>query len=55
MIDFLINRSLEASRTYVQMAWPFCVRVLKCLAQAHSKDNTGRCMESDPSIRNRRF
>jgi len=31
------------------------VRVFKCLAQAHSNDNTGKCRESDPSIRNRRF
>jgi len=26
-----------------------------CLAQAHNSDNTGRCRESDRTIRNRRF
>jgi len=31
------------------------VRVFKCFAQVHSNDNTGRCRELDPSIRNRRF
>jgi len=25
------------------------------LVQVHSNNNTGRCRESDPSIRNRRF
>ena len=39
------------------MLGPFecAVRVFKCLAQAHSNDNTGKCRESDPSIRNSRF
>jgi len=30
------------------------VRIFKCLAQAHSSDNTGRFRESDRAIRNRR-
>jgi len=37
------------------LALECAVRVFKCLAQAHSNDNTGRCRESHPSIRNRRF
>ena len=49
-----VQSSVEAGRTDVQIAWPFWMRVLKCLAQAHSNDNTDSCRESDP-IRNRRF
>jgi len=50
-----VQPSVEAIRTVVQIAWPFWVRVFKCLAQASSSDNTGSCRESDPSIRNGRF
>ena len=52
-----VQSLVEAGRTHVQIAWPLkcAVRVFKCLAQAHSNDNTGRCRESHPSIRNRRF
>jgi len=52
-----VQSLVKAARTDVQIAWPLecAARVLKCLAQAHSNDNTGRCRESDPSIRNRRF
>jgi len=39
----------------VRIAWRLWVRVFKCLAQAHSNDDTGRCWELNPSIRNRRF
>jgi len=39
----------------VLIAWLFSVRVFKCLAQAHSNDNTGRFRESDRTIRNRLF
>jgi len=45
----------ELLKTDVQIAWPLWVRAFKCLVQAHSNDNTGKCRESDPSIRNRRF
>jgi len=53
-----VQSLVEAGRTDVQIAWPLLVRrarLYKCLAQAHSSDNTGMCRESDPSIRNRRF
>jgi len=52
-----VQSLVEADRTDVQLLGPFecAVRVYKCLGQAHSNDNTGRCRESDPSIRNRRF
>ena len=39
----------------MQIAWRLWVCVFKCLAQAHSNDDTGRCRESNPSILNRRF
>jgi len=42
---FWLTGVLEAGRTYVRIAWPLWVRVFKCLAQAHSSDNTGRCKE----------
>ena len=43
-----VQSFVEAGCTDVQIAWPLecTVRVYKCLAQAHSNDNTGRCMES---------
>jgi len=42
-------------KTDVQIAWPLWVRPFNCLAQVHSNNNAGRCRESAPSIRNRRF
>ena len=54
-IFFLLTGVLEAGRTNLRIAWTFWVRVFMCIAQAHSNDNAGRCRESDPSIRNRRF
>ena len=39
----------------MHVAWLLWVRIVKCLAQAHSSDNTGRFRESDQTIRNRRF
>jgi len=55
VIDFLLTGGLEAGSTDVRIAWPLSVRIFKCLAQAHSSDNTGRFRESDRTIRNRRF
>ena len=49
-----VQSSVEVDRTVVQIARVLWVRVFKCLAQAHS-NNTDRCRESDPSMRNRRF
>jgi len=46
-----VQCSVEVGSTDVQVA----LRVFKCLAQAHSNDNTGRCRESDSFIRNRRL
>jgi len=53
-----VQSLVEAGCTDVQIAWPLLARrarLYKCLVQAHSNDNTGRCRESDSSIRNRRF
>jgi len=54
MIDFMIIGVLEADSTDVHIAWFLWVRIFKCLAQAHSSDNTDRFRESDRTIRNRR-
>ena len=52
---FLLTGVLEAGSTDVHIAWLLWVRIFKCLAQAHSRDNTGRFRDSDHTIRNRRF
>ena len=49
MIDFFINRSFRSG----QHGCAHCI--FKCLAKAHSSDNTSRFRESDHTIRNRRF
>jgi len=48
-----VQSSVEAGCTDAQIAWPVWVRIFECLGQAHSNGRTGRCRESNPSIRNR--
>jgi len=54
MIDFFINRSFRSGQHGRADCLTPLSGVFKCLAQAHSSDNTGRCRESDHTIRNPR-
>jgi len=45
LIDFLINRRFRSGPHVRADCLTPSVRVFKCLAQAHSNDNTGRCRE----------
>jgi len=50
-----VRSSVEAAYAEVEIVWTLWVRVFTCLVEAHSNDNTRRCRESDPTIRNLRF
>ena len=50
-----VQSLVEAGRRKCRLLEPFECAVRAFKVPCSSNDNTGRCRESDPSIRNRRF